>query len=63
MRVGTVKDVRELLLISENKVYEMAASGELPSLRRVAGRLRFDLDEVEAWLRDTRPSTTREDAA
>jgi predicted DNA-binding transcriptional regulator AlpA len=30
----------------------MAQKGELPQLRRIGPELRFDLDEVEKWLRD-----------
>lgn len=51
MRVGTVKDACQLLLCSDDKVYEMAAAGEIPTLRRVGGQLRFDMDALESWLR------------
>ena len=51
MTVGTAKDVAALLKVSVDKVYELAQQGELPTLRRIGPRLRFDLDEVERWMR------------
>ena len=58
MRVGTVRDVMSLLLCSDDTVYDLAASGELPTLRRIGSHLRFDLDQVEDWLRgDHEPDT------
>ena len=52
MRVGTAKQVAELLQVRVETVYSMAQSGELPTLRRIGPRLRFDLDAVEAWMRE-----------
>lgn len=51
MRVGRVQDVMELLLCSDDTVYRLVAEGQIPTLRRVGGQLRFDLDAVEKWLR------------
>jgi len=51
MRVGKAKDAAELLGVHVNRVYEMAQTGEIPSLRRVGPELRFDMDALEAWLR------------
>jgi excisionase family DNA binding protein len=63
VRVGTVKDVMALLLCSDDTVYELAANGEIPTLRRIGSQLRFDLDEVESWLRDPIFSRNGGDAA
>jgi excisionase family DNA binding protein len=52
VRVGTAKDVAALIGASLNKVYELAQTGELPTLRRIGPRLRFDLDQVEQWMRE-----------
>lgn len=52
MRVGTAQDVAKLLHVRVETVYAMAQRGELPQLRRVGVRLRFDLDEIEAWMRE-----------
>jgi excisionase family DNA binding protein len=60
MRVGTAQDVAELLHVSIDKVYELAQQGPddggLPSLRRIGPRLRFDLDDVEQWMRSEQPA-------
>jgi excisionase family DNA binding protein len=65
MRVGTARDVADLLRVSVDKVYELAQKGPddggLPSLRSIGPRLRFDLDEVEQWMRGVQPD--REEAA
>lgn len=50
MRVGTASDVATLLKLRKETVYRMAQTGELPSLRRLGPRLRFDLDAIEAWM-------------
>ncbi|HEV8450549.1 MAG TPA: helix-turn-helix domain-containing protein [Gaiellales bacterium] len=52
MRIGTARDVAELLQVRVETVYAMAQAGELPQLRRVGVRLRFDLDRVEEWMRE-----------
>ena len=51
MRVGTAKDVAEMIGVSLNTVYQLAQAGEIPVLRRIGPRLRFDLDQVEEWMR------------
>lgn len=45
----TWRDVAAFLRIGRNAVYEMAANGDLPSLR-VGSRVRFEPAEVRAWL-------------
>jgi excisionase family DNA binding protein len=49
----TARQVAELLGVHENWVYEMAASGELPSYK-LGGSRRFDRDEVHGWIADHR---------
>jgi excisionase family DNA binding protein len=49
----TAHQVAELLGVHENWVYEMAASGELPSYK-LGGTRRFDRDEVHGWIADHR---------
>lgn len=45
----TVKDVKEMLGIGQDKVYKMFASGEIPSIK--VGRLyRVHPKDFEAWL-------------
>lgn len=45
----TYREVMTLLRIGRNAVYELAASGAIPSIR-IVSRLRFDPAEVRAWL-------------
>ena len=45
----TVHELAELLRIKERKVYDLAASGEVP-VARVTGKLLFPADEVREWI-------------
>jgi len=45
----TTREVADLLRVKERKVYDLAASGEIPC-RRVTGKLLFPRAEVEAWI-------------
>lgn len=45
----TTKELAELLRIKERKVYDLAASGELPCSRAM-GKLLFPRDAVSAWV-------------
>ncbi len=53
LRVGTADEVAALLRVSVRTVRDMAQAKEIPVLRRVGPKLRFDMDAVEAWLRDS----------
>lgn len=55
MRIGTAADVAALLQVRVETVYAMAQRGELPELRRIGPRLRFDLDAIEQWMREGAP--------
>jgi len=50
----TVKQVAEYLQMSRDKVYDMAQKGELPGCK-IRQQWRFDLEEVDAWVRSQRP--------
>ena len=45
----TVRELAELLRIKERKVYDLAASGEVP-VARVTGKLLFPVAEVREWI-------------
>lgn len=64
MRIGKARDAAELLGVHVNKIYEMAQTGEIPTLRRVGPELRFDMEELERWLEAEdatgQPRTSRE---
>lgn len=47
VRVMTVKEVAEMLRISEQMVYKAARSGELPSFN-VGNRVLFNAEKIEA---------------
>ena len=54
-RLLRTRDVAELLDVSCETVLRWHRSGKLPGGRRLASNvLRFDRDEVEAWLSGTR---------
>ncbi len=52
----TVKQVANHLQLSEAKVYAMARSGELPATK-IGSQWRFDLLEVDAWVRGNKPTS------
>src|SRR6056297_2175322 len=45
----TVRELAELLRIKERKVYDLAASGDVP-VSRATGTLLFPRRELEAWI-------------
>lgn len=45
----TTRELADLLRIKERKVYDLAASGEVPCTK-VIGKLLFPRDRIEAWL-------------
>lgn len=49
----TTRELADLLRIKERKVYDLAASGEVPCVR-VVGKLLFPKDEVAAWMAASR---------
>jgi excisionase family DNA binding protein len=52
-RLLTAKEVARLLGVHPNYIYNLATSGELPSLR-IGGNRRFRWSEIEAWLEGQR---------
>ena len=53
MELLTVDELSELLRLSRNKVILMARRGEIPALL-VGGKICFDADEIERWLKQNR---------
>lgn len=45
----TTKELAALLRLSERKIYDLAAQGEVPCIRLV-GKLLFPRDRIEAWI-------------
>ncbi len=48
----TLKEVAELLKISERSVYRLAKDGKLPGFKPGGGAWRFRRSDVEAWVDD-----------
>lgn len=52
-RTGALKvaEVAELFGVTPQHIYKMAASGRIPSFR-ISGSVRFDPDDIAAWLKE-----------
>jgi excisionase family DNA binding protein len=50
-----VRDLAQLLGVSPQQIYKMAASGEIPSFR-VANAVRFDPHDIAVWLGEKYPA-------
>ncbi len=46
-----VREVADLFSVTPQHIYKMAASGRIPSFR-ISGSVRFDPDELAAWLKE-----------
>ena len=53
-RLLTTREVAEFLALSPETVLRRYRAGELPGFRIATNALRFDPDEVRAWLHGTR---------
>ncbi|MBI4527175.1 MAG: helix-turn-helix domain-containing protein [Deltaproteobacteria bacterium] len=53
MELLTVEELSELLKVSRNQIVLMANRREIPALS-VFGKLRFDANEIEEWLKHNR---------
>ena len=49
-RLGTIDDVRQVLPLARNTIYDAARLGKMPGVVKVGRRVLFDLDRIEAWL-------------
>ena len=56
-----VKEIAELLGVSDKHIYEMVADGALPALH-IGRSIRFDPQDVADWLRKKRPADGRHSA-
>jgi len=50
-RALKVAEVAELFGVTPQHIYRMAANGSIPSFR-ISGSVRFDPDEMAAWLKE-----------
>ena len=58
----TVRELADLLRIKERKVYDLAASGEVPC-SRATGKLLFPAAEIRAWIADAKSGGATAEAA
>jgi excisionase family DNA binding protein len=49
-QILTVKEVAEYLKVNERTVYRMATAGKIPAFK-VGGSWRFELVELEQWIK------------
>ncbi len=52
MQLVTVKIASERLMVKPSTLYSWVRSGAIPC-HRLNGLIRFDLEEIEAWIRST----------
>jgi excisionase family DNA binding protein len=52
MRLVTIKVVAELLMVKPSTLYSWVRKGAIP-FHRLNGLVRFDLDEIEAWIQSS----------
>lgn len=49
-RLGTIDDVRAIIPLARNSLYDAARLGKLPGVVKVGRRVLFDLDVIDRWL-------------
>jgi len=50
----TIEQIAEYLQVSKEKVYKLCQRGRMPA-SKLGGQWRFDVKEVDVWLRKQRP--------
>lgn len=50
MRIVTTKELSEILKVKAKTLYQWAEMHQIPCMK-LNGALRFDLDDIEAWIR------------
>lgn len=53
MKLLTVKELSEIIKVKESTLYAWAKRGSIPS-HKLNGLLRFDIEEVENWVRNSK---------
>ena len=56
MRLATIKEVSSFLHVKASTLYSWVHNGSIP-FRKLNGLVRFDLDEVEAWVQSSKPAS------
>lgn len=50
----TIEQIAEYLQVSTEKLYKLCQKGKMPA-SKVGGQWRFDIKEVDQWVRKQRP--------
>ena len=56
MKLVSIREVADYLKVKESTLYSWAHSGYIPCFK-LNGLLRFDLDEIEHWIKEARIKT------
>lgn len=56
MRIVSIKEVSEILRVKHKTIYQWAELGQIPCIK-LNGTLRFDLDDIEAWVQSCKNKT------
>ena len=54
----TIEQIAAYLQVSREKIYKLCQRGKMP-VSKVGGQWRFDLQEVDTWVRTQRPGKKR----
>ena len=54
----TIDQIADYLQVSKEKVYKLCQRGKMPA-SKLGGQWRFDVKEVDAWLKKQRPKRTK----
>lgn len=55
MKLATIKELASFLRMKESTLYSWAATGLIPVIK-LNGLLRFDMEEIHAWIEKSRAS-------
>ena len=50
----TIEQIADYLQVSKEKIYKLCQRGKMPA-SKVGGQWRFDIKEIDAWVRKQRP--------
>jgi len=50
----TIEQIADYLQVSREKMYKLCQNDKIPA-SKVGGQWRFDIEEVDAWVRKQRP--------
>lgn len=57
MTLVTIKDLSAYLTVKESTLYSWVHNGTIP-FNRLNGLIRFDMEEIDSWVKASRPSST-----